>query len=365
MIELRTSERSLYHRCPQRWVWSVKEQLAPHREQTPLWFGTLIHIALAKWYLKGIKRGPHPADTFQEEIKENRIIRTVDSEEAEAEFEDAKELGIQMLANYISHYGRDEHQHWIATEKTGYVYLPDLAGKPRQVKYYFTFDGVYRDLNDGFIKMAEHKTAGTIVTSHLPLDQQGGSYWAVIVGKLKRAGLINEDDHVDAIEYNFLRKAKKDMRPKNDKGQHTNKPLKDHYHVTFREAGLPEELWGKLKMEDLAKLAYREGIKVLGEVSASQPMPLFERYPIFRTPGERRSQLLRIREDAWHIDQARHNPSYPIVKNVVTTGPLACQHCPFFRMCQLDEQGDKESVEEFKAAMYTKRDPYAAYRKPA
>lgn len=367
MIELRTSERALFHRCPQRWQWSVVEGLSPHKEATPLWFGTAIHLALAKWYLKGKARGPHPVETFKAALDDmdSKVRIPTGNEEWEKEYVDARELGIEMLQNYILEYKRDDHKDYIATEKTGYIWLPDLANRPRQIKYWYTFDGVYRDERNGEIWLDEHKTAASISTVHLPLDQQAGSYWAVAEGKLRRAGLIGPDEHVQGIMYNFLRKARKDLRTRNARGEYCNKPLKIHYNEAFTKAELPIELWGKLKLEDLAKLAWREGIKVCGEVSANQPNPLFERFPVFRTPEERRSQLSLIRKDAWHIDKARNDPGYPIVKNVQSVGALACPSCPFFRMCELHEQGDLQSVEEFKRAMYTIRDPYAAYRKSA
>jgi hypothetical protein len=345
----------------------VKEGLSPHREATPLWFGTAIHIALAAWYLKGVRRGPHPAETFKAVLDSmDRSVRIpTGNEEWEKEYVDARELGIEMLENYISKYGRDDHKQYIVTEKTGYIWLPNIAGQARQIKYWYTFDGVYRDLNNGEIWLDEHKTAASISTLHLPLDQQAGSYWAVAEGKLRRAGLISPEEHVQGIMYNFLRKAKKDLRPRNSRGEYCNKPRKEHYHAAFAKADLPIALYGKLKLDDLAKVAYREAINVPGEVSALQPNPLFERFPVFRTPEERKSQLMLIRKDAWHIEKARNDPSYPIVKNVQSVGALACPSCPFFRMCELHEQGDMESVEEFKKAMYTVRDPYAAYRKSA
>jgi hypothetical protein len=39
--------------------------------------------------------------------------------------------------------------------------------------------------------------------------------------------------------------------------------------------------------------------------------------------------------------------------------------CAFFRMCQLDEHGDQESVQDMKEALFVKRDPYADHRKSA
>jgi hypothetical protein len=367
MIEMRTSERALFHRCPQRWFWSVVEGLAPHREATPLWFGTTVHIALAEWYQKGKARGPHPAETFERVLDSmDRSVRIpTGSEEWEKEYVDARDLGKEMLINYVLEYGRDSHKDYIVTEKTGYIWLPDLAGNPKQIKYWYTFDGVYRDEQTGEIWLDEHKTAASISTLHLPLDRQAGSYWAVAEGKLRRAGLIKPGEHVQGIMFNFLRKARKDLRPRNARGEYCNKPKKDHYHAAFAEAGLPIELYQKMNIDYLVRLAYKEGIKVLGDVSAHQPNPLFERYPVYRTIAERQSQFKSIKEDAYHIDRARNDPNYPIMKNVQSVGATACPQCPFFRMCELHEQGDMESVREFKKAMYVVRDPYAAYRKSA
>lgn len=332
-----------------------------------MWFGTAVHAALADWYQKGLKRGPMPSETFLKLLDSgDRTIRIpTGNDEWELEYVDARELGREMLENYVRYYGTDDYKDYIATEQTGHIWLPDLAGNRRQVKYWYTFDGVYRDLRDGLIYLDEHKTAKSISVAHLPLDQQAGSYWAVATGKLQRMGILKPGETIAGITYNFLRKAKADQRPRMPDGSYTNKPRKDHYIAAFQRAGLDERLYNKRTLEDLAKLAYHEGVTVYGEVSSLQPSPLFERHTVFRTPQERASQLRLIRKDAWHIDQARNNPNYPIVKNVQTAGALACPGCPFFRMCELHEQGDMESVEEYKQAMYTVRDPYAAYRKSA
>jgi hypothetical protein len=138
--------------------------------------------------------------------------------------------------------------------------------------------------------------------------------------------------------------------------------LKQHFHTAFEAAGLPPQLYLRAKMVRLYEIAHTEHIKVLGEPSSVQTAELFERHPVFRTPGERRQQLIQVRKDAWHIEHARNDPNYPIVKNPTKD----CKwDCDFYRMCQLHEQGDMESVEDFKQAMYTVRDPYEAYRKSA
>jgi hypothetical protein len=99
---------------------------------------------------------------------------------------------------------------------------------------------------------------------------------------------------------------------------------------------------------------------VLGEVSKTQPAPYFERWPAYRSSAERETQYRRIQEDAWHIEQARlayqGEAYYPITKNPTKDCSWDCE---FFRMCQLHEQGDMESVEDFKKTMFVHRDPYA------
>ena len=62
---LRTSERSTFKRCPWRWLQEYRFGFKPRFvEADAAWFGIGVHEALAQWYLKGKRRGPHPADTF-------------------------------------------------------------------------------------------------------------------------------------------------------------------------------------------------------------------------------------------------------------------------------------------------------------
>src|ERR1043166_425769 len=116
---VRTSERGAFGRCPQKWWWKYQKGLNPKGETTDaLWFGIGVHIALAEWYQKGKKRGPHPADTFEawagDEFREIRSSRE-DWDEL-PKYEDATELGISMLEGYVDEYGKDPSWHVIATE---------------------------------------------------------------------------------------------------------------------------------------------------------------------------------------------------------------------------------------------------------
>jgi hypothetical protein len=61
---VRTSERGAFNRC--RWAWnmSYNERLRQRRDRPVLRFGTLIHAALADYYVVGRRRGPDPIKAF-------------------------------------------------------------------------------------------------------------------------------------------------------------------------------------------------------------------------------------------------------------------------------------------------------------
>lgn len=365
ILELRTSERGGFKRCPQKHQWGIVEGLAPRRTSNPLWFGQAVHIALAHWYLKGSKRGPHPADTFLEVLEGDRVIRVPDTtDDAQlAEYVDARDLGRDMLQHYVEHYGTDSDWEVIATEQTFEYWMPRLGVKKgKHIRYLGTFDGVYRDRRTGFIWLMEHKTAASIRLDHLPLDQQASSYWLVAEFVLKKAGLIGSDEHIAGIMFNFLRKAPRDLRPQDESGFFTNKPTKRHYVEALVEYGTPVSVYSGMGLTEVQLLCRQLGLRVLGDVSKSQPPPHFIREPVHRTVGERRRQRESIQRDAWHIERARNDPTYPIVKNPTKDCSWDCE---FFHMCQLHEQGDMEAVEDFKHTLYKVRDPYEDHRKSA
>ena len=101
---LRTSERRDFKRCPQRWWWGWREGLKPRgSERTPLWFGSLVHESLAQWYIPGVKRGIHPAETFAVLAGDAMdAIKVADATDEEvAQYEEASSLGVAMLEGYF------------------------------------------------------------------------------------------------------------------------------------------------------------------------------------------------------------------------------------------------------------------------
>lgn len=322
---IRTSERTgNFKRCPQKWQWSTLEGLAPLRDSNPLWFGQGIHIALAEWYQLGLSRGPHPAETWERFCGDEERYIPTEYEENFVEFAEAKGLGVEMMTNYVDLYGKDPRWHVIATEQTFQQLIADPrvdrlpSGKRKAlVRYVGTFDGVYRDTGNSEIWLMEHKTAAAISTQHLVLDEQAGSYWLFATRVLRKQGLIGPRESITGIMYNFMRKAYKDDRPTNERGESLNKD---------------------------------------GSVSKRQPQPLFHREPIDRTVGEMKTMEARIQAEALHMELMR-NGSLPIYK---TPNKDCSWQCEFYRMCQLHEAG--QDWEEYRDEMFKHRDPYGDHR---
>jgi hypothetical protein len=386
---LRTSERKDFKRCPQRWWWGWREGLKPRgSDRTPLWFGTGVHLGLAEWYVPGTKRGIHPAETFAKFAKDGlHTIKTQDAtEEAVAEYEDGAVLGGILLNAYVEHYGQDESWDFIQAEKAFSLDVP-WPGNDRQglyeipadatptelamLVYKGTWDGVYRDLSDGKIKLLETKTAAQISLTHLTLDDQAGSYWAIAGHSLREEGLIGSKERIHGITYNFLRKGKPDERPKDAEGYATNKPVKADYlaAINAERAKMPSkgpagswlgpEPTGKETLALLGDITNKMGITVLGERSKSQPPPLFVREVIWRTAPERTTQLRRIQNEGVAM-QAYRDGTLPLIKNPTKD---CSWDCSFFAMCELQERGG--DWETFKKAAFKQMDPYADHRKSA
>lgn len=356
MFQIRASERTTLKRCPQKWYWRYVDHLVPIRDANPLWFGGAVHVALAEWYQPGLKRGPHPAETFDDALEGDRSF-LVTNEEEEMEYANARTLGIDMLERYVEHYGNDDSWDVIATEQQYQVWIPHPRKKvARWLRHVGTFDGVYRDLVTEEILLMEHKTAAGIDPNHLGLDDQAGTYWAVANSKLRKSGVLKQGESIAGINYNFLRKAMRDTRPQDENGQYRNKAQKVHYveALTGVDDWSEDEL-KKMKIDELDSIAAANYVVVLGEVSKSQPPAYFERWPVYRNANERRTMIARIQAEATYAERWRAgDPNFPLFK----TPTRDCRwQCAFNRMCELHEQGD-DGWEDFRDAMFNRADPY-------
>lgn len=379
IVHIRNSERGTLDRCPQQWWWAWREGLRPKETAKPLWFGTGIHLALAHYYGPGRKRRKDFIDVWREFASEEAEYMRINLGGVdEDEWVEAKDLGESMLAEYVREYGGDKHWDVIATEQTFEVQipyrLPDGMSKSMQKWFhseygdYFilngTFDGVYRDTIDRKVKLMEHKTAGYISVGHLPMDNQGGTYWMVAQTVGVDQGWLKPKQGISEITYNFLRKTLPDPRPQDREGYRLNKPTKDHFIIALDRAGVEWEKTktGTAKFPTVAvmeEMAAERGVVVLGDRSKSQPPLMFERHGVRRTRNQRRTQLHRLQSE--------------VVKMLLYTGGVLevtkapdrnkCSFCSFKDMCELHESGGGWT--EYRDALYRSQDPYADHRKSA
>lgn len=329
---LRNSERSDFRRCPQRWHWRWNEHLVPiELTHGPLVFGTFGHLALAEWYGPGgFKRGPHPAETwmtitkgFMDGVKSDTTGYL--DEDIEGGWEDARELGRQMLINYVDEYAQDDHWEvlWVENPFSQYIPHPRDMKKPAGdrraiVKYVGTIDMIVRDhLANGRIRYVDHKFMKAIETRHLWIDSQNGGYLAIGTHKLRNLGLIRRDESVRDLVYNFCRKAKFPDKERNRFGEWLNKD---------------------------------------GSVSKRQPTPFFRRVVVEKTARERNSQIVHIGNEALHMNAFRDG-KLPLHKNPSRD---CSWDCAFFSLCGIHEAGG--DVEGTKKVLYKVEDPYAEYK---
>jgi hypothetical protein len=324
---LTTSERSLFKKCPQAAAWRYWEGLSKKGESPDaLWFGIGVHEALAAWYLKGFRRGPHPAKTFETWVGEEiRYIRAAMAERDqdwydEPLYEEARELGIAMLEGYVEQYGKDPDWEILYIE-TPFKVRITRNGRPIG-RFWSTLDGVYRYKRDRSVWLLENKTAAQIDTAYLEIDDQGGSYFAVATDILRARGVLGLDENIAGVMYNFLRKSMPDDRPVNELGESLNKD---------------------------------------GTISKKQPVAKFVRVPVERAPSEVRNQMRRIADEIALMNAMREGV-VPLTK----TPTKMCPHtCEFWNLCCLHERGSTRAVEALKKSNFVQVDPYDRYRKSA
>lgn len=323
---IRTSERRDFKRCPQRWWWGWREGLRSVDTKQALWFGTGIHLVLEHHYGPGgLKRGRNPLRVWREYVKDSSMFtmpsgRVVD-DGAKPEYVSAAKLGEDMLDGYFDLYGNDEHMYVLGAEVPFQIEIPDHDGISVCV-YAGTWDLLWRDERDDGLWVTDHKTAATLDTKHLTLDDQAGSYWALAGPYLRGTGAIGPKQRLKGIEYNLLRKyaVPDDDRPVDADGMRLNKD---------------------------------------GSVSKRQPKPLSYRYHrerVHRTAVEQRTQIERIATEADAMDRFRANKS-ALYKNPTRD---CVWDCSFFTMCELHERGADWA--EFRDIAFVVADPYADHR---
>lgn len=365
---LRTSERTSFTQCRQRWQWSWVDQLKPKEEVPALRFGDLVHRALAAYYIPGRKRGPAPAATFErlyhEQIEEHK--REGFNVWSDDNWQNALHLGVGMLERYVVMYEeRDKRYQVIQSEIQFRFPLRRAKGKAPIAIQVGTIDGLWKDLEPISAKrpyiFAEHKTTTSISLDGLPLDEQAGTYWTYGPAYMVRAGLFDRPDQINGIMYNYLRKALPSAdKTQNASGHYLNKPTKEvmvQFCVDKNVNG-----WAGLKVDELVALIDKAkgagSAARLGEVSKVQPAPFWHREMVFRDLTSRQRVHERVLEQVDEILKARAGKMavYKI------PGPLHnpnCRGCSFRDMCELHETGNDWTA--MRDSEYTVWEPYSEH----
>jgi hypothetical protein len=323
---VRTSERGAFNRC--RWAWdmSYNQRLRQRRDRPVLRFGTLIHKALADYYVIGRRRGADPIKSFvkhyEADVKEAGEFMLMVADEYEdpegTEWEDAKDLGIVMLERYLAKYKGDPGWEVLATEQPFQVLVKNpRTGKP-MFYYVGILDLVMREISTGRVWIWDHKTCGSIDLTALGLNEQFGSYWAFGTEWLRDKNIIRPDyfNDLSGLMVNFLRRGKRDDRPQNEDGLYLNKD---------------------------------------GSVSKRQPRPFFHREPTFRTEHDREQVRRRAMNDFREMEMARRG-DLPINKR---PGMFKCRGCSWLDACELHETG--ADWERFVVGTTEEYDPYSEH----
>jgi Zierdtviridae exonuclease len=295
--KVRTSQRGLFKKC--RWVYEREfiDRLKPQVPAPALRFGTLVHAALAKWYVPGVRRGTHPADTFlklyEAELEDAYKFGFRDEEGV---WQEAGELGVDMLENYVKHWGRDEGWRVIATEQP----FQTLVLHPRTGRPWFWYvgiiDGLWQNREDTRLYIPDHKTTTSITTEMLTLDEQASSYWTYGVDWLRKQRILKPKHNLGGMLHNFLRKAMHDTRKRDAAGHYLN---------------------------------------LDGSISKKQPPPYFLRAPILRDPADKEVLRERVEQEVTDIEAA-HSGELPMYK---TPSLFNCRTCWAKNACELHEAG--------------------------
>lgn len=304
---VRTSERSAFKRC--RWAWdkSFNEGLRQKRDAPVLRFGTLVHEALAAYYVKGTKRGPHPAETFQA-VYDREVAEIGEfglywddysgSWEPDEKWTDARELGTELLEMYVEKYGSDSDWEILCTEQA--FQQPVRNPRTNRIMFYYVgiVDLIVRQISTGRIYIVDHKTTRAINVQALGLNEQAGSYWTFGVEWLLDQGYLNEKTFSDlsGLTFNFLRRTRRDTRPQDEEGHYLN---------------------------------------LDGSVSKRQPSPIFHREPTWRSTHDR-DQVRRRALNDFREMQMVESGDLAVTKN---PGPFTCTGCGWLDVCELHETG--------------------------
>lgn len=318
---VRSHERIDFKRCNKKWYWKWRKGLVPKEISFgALEFGTWMHDALARWYIAGMRRNGSLVDHFRD-VSRYAIAAAKTAGAPEHLTDKADELAVlgeAMSAAYEVHYRRDRKIRVIQAEIPLEFTISDNTGTVVAV-HRLKPDLVFADEQDG-VWLMEHKTAASIRTGHLVIDDQARPYGAMAGPALRKLGLIRSDVDFKGILYNFLRKALPDDRPRDGKGRALNRN---------------------------------------GSVSKRQPPVNFQRVPVRMTSRAKVVTLRRVQSETVLITEMTRGlregrlTADGLPKTPHNSCPRTCQ---FWALCVAEEEGS--DITSMEREMFVRRDPY-------
>lgn len=319
---IRSGERADWKRCQKRWYWAWRKGLVLRAAQFgALELGTWVHAAMAAWYGTGYQRADASLqELFSLEASENLAAATKMGapEHVTEKGYELMSLGEAMMRAYQAKY-RSDHALRILGVEVPLEFTFTNPANGTLIIHKFKPDAVFADReNDAWL--LENKTAASIRTGHLVLDDQARPYGAMAERSLRKLGIIKPKQRFKGILYNFLRKALPDERPVNAEGKSLNKN---------------------------------------GSVSKTQPAALFLRKPITLTAKQKILTLHRVNRESIAITELsqklRSGEVHP--STLHKTPHRSCEKfCPFFNMCVVEEEGG--NIDSMESTLYIRRDPY-------
>jgi hypothetical protein len=305
------SELTTFRTCRFRWYWTYMRRLKPRVAAPPLRFGTLIHASLDSYYKKGYTRGRRPSAVFRAKYKKELVEQVgMGFKDEDGKWEEAEELGADMLDHYVRHYGKDDEYEVVATEQR--FESPIVTQRGNTVGIYVgVVDKLMRHIPTGWLEIWDHKSAKTIDTSYLALDSQKSGYWTFGVDWLVRKGILAETEKLRTIKFDFLRKAKEDQR---------------HFRV--------EPMSGR-----------RIYLNLDGSDSQKQPSDYFKRVPVPMSEAERELERLMVAEQLRDMALTRAG-KLGIYKS---PSKFNCGGCAVRDLCELHQVGG--DFEEYASLM--------------
>lgn len=309
---IRAHERIDFKRCQMMWYWNWRMGLEPkHTHYGPLQLGTWMHDTLEAHYMH-----ESPMQKAFLIISGKAILDTSLTAEQREKAVELQTLGLAMAGAYDKYYANER-----IVPITAEIPLEFEISEGNKVVAIHRLkpDMVFRD-EHGFVWLMEHKTAASIMTAHLTLDDQARPYGAMAEYALRKLGILTKDDVFKGVMYNFLRKAVPDTREQNDKGLYLNKD---------------------------------------GTVSKNQPPPYFVRYPVVMTRQAKILALRRIQRETIKITRlAEALRSGRVSRDVLDKTPAksCARFCKYFNMCTAEEQGG--DITEMQKNLFYRRNPY-------